>query len=277
MSRLVRPDAEIAYETGGEGSELVTFLHGFTQRGRSWNEVIDLLGRGRRWLVVDLRGHGETREAEGAPVTMSACAQDLLAVWDELGVPRSHVVGYSMGARLALHVAVNAAERVRGLAAVAPHAGLRAAAERAQRRAHDDDLADRIESNGIEWFADYWSALPIFSGLARRGPEYVEAIRRGRLLNRPEGLAASLRGMGLGAMDELWSGLPKVVAPALMVAGERDNRAAVTAELAEATPGAELALFEDTGHCVHMERPAKFAARLAGFLDAVDGGQTAVR
>jgi 2-succinyl-6-hydroxy-2,4-cyclohexadiene-1-carboxylate synthase len=271
MSRLTRPDAEVAFEIGGDGPEVVTFLHGFTQRGRGWAEVIELLGPGRRWLTLDLRGHGDTVEADGAPVTMDACRADLVALWDDLGIRRSHLVGYSMGARLALHVAVHAGDRLLSLAGVAPHAGLRGA-DRQLRRDADDLLAARIADEGIDWFAGYWSALPLFAGLSLRGPTYVEEVRLTRLDNRPAGLAASLRDMGLGAMEPLWDGLPAIAVPALLTAGAEDVRASVTAEVAAAIPGARLEIVAESGHCLHMERPGVFARALSHFLEGVDGG-----
>lgn len=276
MSRLTRPDAEVAFEIGGDGPEVVTFLHGFTQRGRGWAEVIELLGPGRRWLTLDLRGHGDTVEAVGAPVTMGACRADLVALWDDLGIERSHLVGYSMGARLALHVAVHTGDRLRSLAGVAPHPGLMGA-ERQLRRDADDLLAARIEDEGIDWFAGYWSALPPFAGLSRRGPAYVEEVRRARLENRPAGLAASLRDMGLGAMEPLWDGLPAIVVPALLTAGAEDVRASATAEVAAAIRGAKLDIVADSGHCLHMERPEVFAEALSHFLDGIDRGHSAAR
>src|SRR2546430_5842495 len=97
-------DARLSYFVAGDGPA-VTLLHGFTQSGRSWRELISRMPEGWQWIVPDLRGHGETRVRLGATCSMDACTDDLLALWDELGVERSHVAGYSMGGRLALHVA----------------------------------------------------------------------------------------------------------------------------------------------------------------------------
>src|SRR5579871_2720089 len=113
------PDLEVAdgvlhYETGGEGRP-VTFLHGFTQSSRSWRELEGLLPAGWRWLAPDIRGHGQTRLRPGAPHTMDACLSDLEAIWAAEGVERTHLVGYSMGGRLALHVAAHRPERLLSL------------------------------------------------------------------------------------------------------------------------------------------------------------------
>src|SRR5882672_8953122 len=101
-----------------------------------------------------------------APATMDDCAEDLVALWDRLGIERSHVVGYSMGGRLALHVAVRLPERTRSLLTIGAHAGLDDEA-RATRRLADETLAQRIEREGVEAFVQHWESLPMFAGIKR--------------------------------------------------------------------------------------------------------------
>src|SRR2546421_4411449 len=161
---------------------------------------------GWKCIVPDLRGHGETQTRQGSPCSMDACMEDLLALWDDLGVERTHLVGYSMGGRLALHVAARRPDRILSLMTIGAHAGLEQDA-RAGRRQGDEALAERIERDGVEAFVDYWGSLPLFGGLERRGPAYVAEVRAERLQNHAAGLACSLRGMGAGAMEPLWDEL----------------------------------------------------------------------
>ncbi|MGH7776835.1 MAG: alpha/beta fold hydrolase, partial [Candidatus Dormibacterales bacterium] len=92
---------------------LVTFLHGFGQRGRSWSEVISLLPAGPQKLAPDLRGP-----------TMDDCLDALEAIWNG---EASHLVGYSMGGRLALHAAARVPGRVLSVVTVGAHGGLEGA------------------------------------------------------------------------------------------------------------------------------------------------------
>src|SRR5260370_31821304 len=101
----------LSYFVSGEGAP-VTLLHGFTQNGRSWLETISRVPQGWMWIVPDLRGHGKTRTQPGAVCTMDACTRDLEMVWDHLGITRTHLAGYSMGGRLALHVAARRPQRI---------------------------------------------------------------------------------------------------------------------------------------------------------------------
>src|SRR5690349_11338432 len=192
-------DATLSYFVAGEGRP-VTLLHGFTQSGRSWRELIAKLPAGYRWIVPDLRGHGETQIWHGASCTMDACTQDLVKLWDALDVERSHLVGYSMGGRLALHVAARRPDRVLSVLTIGAHAGLDEDA-RQGRRQGDEGLAERIEKDGLEAFVNYWGSQPMFAGLERRGDGYVAQIRAERMQNRVAGLVCSLRGMGAGAME----------------------------------------------------------------------------
>ena len=97
MTQVKLPGVQLAYDAGGEGPA-VTFLHGFTQSRLMWEEVIERLPM--RWRLVrpDLRGHGETRVDPGGAYTMDACLDDLDALWQRLGIDRTHLVGaYALG------------------------------------------------------------------------------------------------------------------------------------------------------------------------------------
>lgn len=263
------PGVSIAYVEAGDGVP-VTLLHGFTLNGGTWRELVAKMPPGWRWIMPDIRGHGDTRLEPGAPVTMDACTSDLEMLWGALGVERTHLVGYSMGGRLALHVAVRLPERIRSLLTIGAHAGLDDDA-RAGRRQGDEALADRIERFGVEPFVNYWSAQPLFSGLERRGTAFMAMLRAQRLTNRPDGLAASLRGMGAGAMEPLWDELPRISCPCTFVAGE-DDTAYVNAarRLAATVPGARLEIVPRSGHAVQMQRPGAIVKILEAHLRRAD-------
>jgi 2-succinyl-6-hydroxy-2,4-cyclohexadiene-1-carboxylate synthase len=243
--------------------EVVTLLHGFTLNGASWDELVAKMPEGWKWIAPDLRGHGT---APTSPATMDDCAADLVALWDQLGIERSHVVGYSMGGRLALHVAVRLPERTRSLLTIGAHAGLDDEA-RATRRQADEALAQRIEREGVEAFLRYWESLPMFAGIKRRGPDFAAWLHRLRTGNRADGLAASLRGMGVGAMEPLWDELHAIDLPCTFVAGEDDApfmRAA--ARLSHTVDRSRIRSVRDSGHSVHFEQPDAAASIFADHL-----------
>lgn len=260
-------DVRLSYFVAGEGTP-VTLLHGFTQSGRSWREVISRMPADWLWIVPDLRGHGQTRTAGETPCTMEACASDLELLWDHLDVQRTHLVGYSMGGRLALHIAAKKPERLLSLLTVGAHAGLDEAA-REGRRLGDEALAERIERDGLETFIDYWSTLPLFAGLQRRGEAYIAEVRAERMQNHVAGLACSLRGMGAGVMQPVWEELPRVTVPCTFVAGQLDHGYVASArKLAATVPHGRVEVVPHAGHSVHQERPEAFSRLLEAHLVA---------
>jgi 2-succinyl-6-hydroxy-2,4-cyclohexadiene-1-carboxylate synthase len=260
-------DVRLNYEVIGDGTP-VTLLHGFTQSGKSWHEVISLMPPGWKWVLPDLRGHGLTSVKPGGPYTMDACTADLEMLWGHLGIARSHLVGYSMGGRLALHVAAARPDRVLSLLTIGAHAGLEEEAREGRRRG-DEALAQRIEKDGIEAFVNYWSSLPLFEGLERRGPSFVAQLRTARMDNHVVGLAESLRGMGAGAMRPVWESLARVTCPCTFVAGQLDHGYAASARrLAASVPDGRVVIVQRAGHTVHQERPETFARLLLAHLAA---------
>jgi 2-succinyl-6-hydroxy-2,4-cyclohexadiene-1-carboxylate synthase len=260
-------DVRLNYEVIGDGTP-VTLLHGFTQSGRSWREVIYKMPEGWQWILPDLRGHGETRVRPGAPHTMEACTADLEMLWDHLGIARTHLAGYSMGGRLALHVAAARPDRVLSLLTIGAHAGLDEDARDGRRRG-DEAMAQRIEAEGLESFVNYWASLPLFAGLERRGPSFIAQVRAGRMNNHAAGLAESLRGMGAGAMRPVWNELARVRCPCTFVAGQLDHGyVAAAGRLAESVPNGRVVIVQRAGHTVHQERPDAFARLLLAHLEA---------
>jgi 2-succinyl-6-hydroxy-2,4-cyclohexadiene-1-carboxylate synthase len=230
-------------------SEALVLLHGFAGTHRTWDGVLARLEpETYRPLALDLRGHGAARDAR--PITFDAVVADVLAA----APGRFTLIGYSMGARLALHVALAAPQRLERLVLVSGTAGLEDPAQRAARRERDEALAARIERDTIEAFATAWRAQPLFAG----DPPEVAALARGDYLrNDPRALAAALRGIGTGVMAPLWDRLPELAMPARVVVGERDTRYVALGErLCAKLAAAELVVVPGAGHAVHLAAPA---------------------
>src|SRR3954466_1854818 len=230
-------------------AETVVLLHGFAGTRHAWDLVADRLDPERyRPLALDLRGHGDARDAR--PIGFAECVADVAAQAPE----RFVLCGYSLGGRVALHVALAHPERVSRLVLVASTAGIDDPALREERRAADEKLADETERGTIEEFADRWSRQPLFAGTP---PPAAKVWRADMLRNDPKALAAVLRGLGAGTMQPLWDRLSELDGmPVTIIAGERDGRYAATGRrIAAALPGARLLLVPGRAH-----RPPRGAA-----------------
>jgi 2-succinyl-6-hydroxy-2,4-cyclohexadiene-1-carboxylate synthase len=251
-----------------DGRPALVLLHGFTQDRHAWDWVRDGLRRIGPTVAVDLVGHGASPKPEAlAPYRMEACLAQLDALATSLKLPRAWWVGYSMGGRTALQMAVQRPQRVEGLVLVSATAGFPELDVRAERIRADEALAERIPGWGIEAFVDYWMSLPMFESLQRLPRHQQAQLRKQRLANSPVGLANSLRGMGSGAMPSVWAHLRDLHLPALVVAGELDERfAALARSLAAALPESHLSIVPDCGHAVMLEQPQRFVSAVLGFF-----------
>lgn len=262
----------IAYHvrrSGSLGRPPLLLVHGFTGSGASWEGHLADLEARFDVIAPDLPGHGGT-SAPSTPerASVEETADDLAALLDRLGAAPAHVVGYSLGARLALRLAVEHPSFLGRLVLESPSAGIDEPSERERRRTSDAALAERLDREGIEAFVDEWEAQPLFVSQERLPPDRRVALRRERLANDPAGLAMSLRGAGQGAMEPLAGRLGQVHAPTLVVAGALDPVGRRRAEaVASGIPGARLAVVPDAGHRVHLERPAAWGRLVLEFLE----------
>ncbi|MBX7258227.1 MAG: 2-succinyl-6-hydroxy-2,4-cyclohexadiene-1-carboxylate synthase [Candidatus Hydrogenedentes bacterium] len=254
--------------TGAPGKPLVVFLHGFLGSADDWNEILPAFETSFRCVAVDLPGHGRSyRASGGVPCTFLDAATALIEVVDAIDAPSFSLVGYSMGGRLALYAASIYAMRVDRLVLESASPGLRTGHEREERKARDEQLARQLESQPLEAFVREWYEQPLFATLARN-PERREALIARRLHNAPQGLAASLRGMGTGVQAPLWNELAANTIPALLVAGADDSKfVALGQEMERTCAAASLNVMPGAGHCVHYEIPSAYTKVVKAFLE----------
>jgi 2-succinyl-6-hydroxy-2,4-cyclohexadiene-1-carboxylate synthase len=221
-----------------------------------------------RCIAIDVIGHGQSAApADPARYAVPAFVEDITAVLDALGVERIAVLGYSMGGRLALHFALARPERVAALVLESAAPGFDDLIERAARIRSDEELADRIESEGLEWFVDYWGSIPLWDSQKNLSQEARDALRAQRLRNSTTGLANSLRGMGAGAQEPVLARVHELQMPVLYLAGALDQRYAELARtMAGLAPRSDVRVVPDAGHAAHLERPDVFAGLVLEFL-----------
>lgn len=248
----------------GEGPPLVA-LHGFTLTGAQFEPLGTHLGRSI--LAPDLPGHGGTRVA---PVDLSTTTA-ALALWLEGLDPPLPVLGYSMGGRIALSLALDRPDVVERLVVVSSGPGITDSFSRAMRIAEDSELAERIHRGGMQRFLDEWLSGPVTStsSVAEAARLSDRAVREE---NSPAGLAAAISGLGQGAFPYLGDRLDELAMPLLTISGSRDERYSEQTEaMATAAPQGRHVVIEGAGHNVVLEAPGELADIVNQFLSEANG------
>ena len=265
------------YEEWGKGPSLV-LIHGFTGSLGSWSGVGDELARDHRVIAIDLVGHGRSSAPQNASrYAFERAVDDLAAIADQLGVGRATWLGYSMGGRLALGLALHHPGKVSSLILESATPGIQDEAERLLRLEADETLAQRIEDAGVEVFVGEWERLPMWESQSTLPKRVLEQQRRLRLRNSATGLANSLRGMGQGGQPSYWDRLGELLVPVLLIAGSLDRKyVGIAGQMGIRIPDAMLSVIPGAGHAVHLEKPEQFVASVRDFLavrERVDTGE----
>jgi 2-succinyl-6-hydroxy-2,4-cyclohexadiene-1-carboxylate synthase len=230
-------------------------IHGFTQSAQSWGTIGATLAEEHTVIALDAPGHGQSAEVQA---DLPTGADFMARVGGEAAW-----VGYSMGGRYALHVALRHPGLVRRLVLVSATGGLDDPHDRAVRRQADEALAVKVETEGVPAFVAWWLQRPLFATLP---PE--AAALDSRLGGTAAGLAGSLRLAGTGTQEPLWPELARLEMPVLVVAGSEDRAYLGHGRRLAAGVGsnATLAVVPGAGHACHLERPDAFVEIIRAFL-----------
>jgi len=249
---------------GSAEQPTLCFLHGFMGSSADWAPLVRELEDEFHCLMIDLPGHGQSLGQPEEAYSVAGATEAVVKVLDAEGVSSCVLVGYSMGGRVALSLALRHSSRVERLILESASPGLRSKAERAERRTVDAERATRIEDDLDAFLAD-WYRLPLFASLARH--DLVDAMIRTRSENDPAELARALRGMSPGRQTSFWERLDEIACPTLVLTGALDDKyAAITEETAARIDTAQRVVLPKAGHNVHAERPSSFLEVLHQFL-----------
>ena len=257
----------------GAGSPLLA-LHGFTGSGLDFAALAEHFAGSLH--CPDLPGHG----ASGTPVAgqgersgIEQCSDTLLALMQASGMERPTLLGYSMGGRTALTLALRHPGAVSAIVLIGASPGLSDASAREQRRALDEQRARELEQQGTAAFMDRWQELPLLRSQQRMPARHWQEFSARRRGADPQGLAWSLRAMGTGAMPSLWEQLAELAVPTLMITGEQDERyTAIAGEMADKIPNARCEVIAAAGHSPHLEQPGAVAELLTTYVLSIDRG-----
>jgi len=278
----------------------LVMIHGFAGSPASWDEVVALLPAAGTVIRPVLLGHDPAMTPPPPsvrPASPSAQAdRDPAVAGVDRGVPPEgdrdsfvtevdrlaalvterassgvHLVGYSLGARLALGMLVRHPVLACSATLIGVNPGLADDSQRLARRDSDEGWARQLEDEGLEGFLAAWQTQPLFAGqrrLSAAAQGRQDAIRA-RL--DPRGLAVAMRRLSLGAMPDWWPELSGITVPVTLVAGAADEKfLAMAARAAAELPHGRFHVVAGAGHNVVLERPLAIAKMLRATVE--DGG-----
>ncbi len=230
---------------------MIVALHGFTGSPAMWS--------GFDCTPLAILGHSRDCEASGSETFTDEV--DRLA--GQLPTGTHHLLGYSLGARLALSLALRFPDRVSEITLIGGSPGLENAEERRLRRRSDKTWSSLLRERGIVPFVDSWQSLPIWSSQSQLDAGPLAKQRKLRLAHDPIQLAHAMDILGTGAMPPLWRQLAALSIPVHIVVGQLDDKFHNLArEMKAQLPNARLSTVENTGHNPVFENPSATAAVL---------------
>jgi 3-oxoadipate enol-lactonase len=256
----IGPQPHLSVDRMGSG-ELLVLLHGIGGNKRNWHDNLPALAAHWHTVAWDARGYGESDDYEG-PLAFTDYADDLTRVLDRFGAAKAHVLGLSMGGRIAMDFAERYPERLLSLTLCDTHAGFSTFTDERQReflRLRKEPLVNGGEPRDI--------AVPVAKSLS--GPN-ISAEAFAKLvdsLNRlhKESYIKSLEAT-VAAPPQRRIGSIRVPTHVIVGSGDRLTTPDMCRELAARIPGAKLTVIDDAGHLPNIERPAAFNAAVVAFL-----------
>lgn len=231
----------------------VVLVPGFTQTARSWMGAAEVVRQTCDVHALDVP----------MPSTFAGTAR---AIGGAGG--RAIYVGYSMGGRLCLRLAIDRPDLVSALMLVSASPGIANNSEREARAEADEVLAESIEQDTVEAFLTHWLAQPMFATIPPDAPGLSD---RRRLTT--DYLAACLRLLGAGVMEPMWGDLAKLQMPVLLVTGILDDKfAAIARRMLERMHPGVTHLQLEGGHALPLEQPAVLGGLITAF--AAEHGST---
>jgi 2-succinyl-6-hydroxy-2,4-cyclohexadiene-1-carboxylate synthase len=269
---LIEQDLAIAeyhfhYQSGGnpQGQPLL-FLHGFMGDCQEFDPILPYFWDDFYCLVIDLPGHGQTEVmGDDSNYGMEKTAIALINFLDYFQLSKIGLIGYSMGGRLALYLALHFPEKFSHLILESASPGLQSAIARKKRIEHDAQWIKKLKNENFSEVLTEWYQQSLFNSL-RNLPDFSDLFAR-RLNNSPEKLAKSLQYLGTGQQMSLWEKLHQGSVPLLLLVGGQDHKfVAINQKIAVDYPQTQLIIFPHRGHNLHLEDSHDFALALRQFL-----------
>ncbi|KAL7603912.1 hypothetical protein Lser_V15G15247 [Lactuca serriola] len=255
---------------------VIVFLHGFLGSSEDWIPIMNAMSASSRCIAIDLPGHGGSKMdaiddvAQGVELSMQVVTDMLEKLVLVLTTKKVTLVGYSMGARITLYMALKFKNMVKGVVMISGSPGLDDVAKRKSRSVKDDSLACALVSYGVELFIETWYSGEMWESL-RSHPQFEQIVADRSKHDDVSGLVKTLSGLSTGRQPSLWEDLKHVKSPVVVIVGERDEKFKKIGERMCVTLGkSRVVEVPNCGHAVHIESPLLVIRSITEFLTRLD-------
>lgn len=259
---------DFKYEFYGEKNKpVILFIHGFMGRGEDWLDVINSLQHEFNCLIIDLPFHGKTTIKEGrSKLTFGRVGKALISLLEVLEVKKCHMVGYSLGGRIALYLALRYPDFFHKVVLESASPGLKSEKEIEERIKQDAQRAQSLKNEKLPDFVQEWYKQPIFANLEKH--QKFQELIDSRMKNEPALLLESLNILGTAQQPSLWEELPQLSVPVLLIVGELDNKFKnIAGEMVLKNPNFHPKVIEACSHNVHFQNPLQYTNIIQNFFD----------
>jgi pimeloyl-ACP methyl ester carboxylesterase len=254
------------YEISGKGENLV-LIHGAGDSLQMWYHQIPEFSKSYRVITYDVRGHGWTEKTEGE-YNIPLFAEDSYQLMEAIKVKDAYFLGYSMGGRIALDLAINHSGMVKALILANSSIGLTPPPPEAIERRRM--WLELLQKGDIEGFTELMTTTAFSPGFKERNPDEFERYKIIKLQNKPDALTRVIRALGVPAPPP---DLTKVKCPVLILVGENDSLMGVEqGKLAKETIADSKLVILPTGHAAAVELPGEFNSAVMEFLSGIRKG-----
>ena len=251
---FVGPAPRIALSVTGEG-ELLLFLHGMGGRRQNWDAQLAFFSAAYKAAAWDARGYGDSDDYEG-PLDFTVFSTDVVRVLDHFGARQAHIVGLSMGGRIARNFALHHPERVRSLVLANTSPGFGA-----------------LPAEQVRGFVEQRRTLDPEQQAKRLFGPNASAEAREKLVAslRAVHRESYLKTIEASVAQDVAAPIENIRTPTLVITSTEDTLypRRIAEDMARRIPGARLVVINGAGHVSNLERPQEFNQAVADFLRTV--------
>jgi 2-succinyl-6-hydroxy-2,4-cyclohexadiene-1-carboxylate synthase len=252
---------------GKKSNPPILFLHGFMGSSADWDSICNALAEKFYCIALDLPGHGQTTTSSNEDFTMEHCSSEIINFLHERKIIKPHLLGYSMGGRIALFLSVYYGEKFSKILLESASPGLKTESERTDRQIKDSLLARRLQMQPFKQFVENWYEMPLFETVQKDKKSYDRMIRS-RLQNDPKLLSLSLTYIGSGSQPPLWEQLKDIKNSTLLLTGSDDAKfSSIAADMHSRNRTMQHEIIDDCGHNIHFENKQIFIETISEFLN----------